>query len=80
MPEAEVAFVDTVVPPRSHDHEAAADDSGPAAASAAPGVSGRSRQNKLVHVTGGPDLVGRTVRVRVEHAGPYSLRGAVLAG
>jgi tRNA-2-methylthio-N6-dimethylallyladenosine synthase len=73
-------LVDTVVPPRSHDHEAADDHSGPTDASAAPRVSGRSRQNKLVHVAGGPDLVGRTVRVRVDHAGPYSLRGAVLGG
>jgi tRNA-2-methylthio-N6-dimethylallyladenosine synthase len=73
-------LVDAVVPPRSHDHEAADDDAGPADAPTALRVSGRSRQNKLVHVAGGPDLVGRTVQVRVEHAGPYSLRGAVLGG
>ncbi len=75
-------LVDTVVPPRSHDHEdAAAHAPGPAAdAPAARRVSGRSRQNKLVHVAGEPDLVGRTVRVRVDHAGPYSLRGAMLGG
>jgi len=68
-------LVDAVVPPRSHDHE---DE--PSAVAAGPRVSGRSRQNKLVHVAGGPDLIGRTVRVRVDHAGPYSLRGAVLGG
>jgi tRNA-2-methylthio-N6-dimethylallyladenosine synthase len=63
-------LLDTVVPPWSHDHDAEA-------AKAAPGatLSGRSRQNKLVHLAGGPELVGRTVRVRVEHAGPYALRG-----
>jgi tRNA-2-methylthio-N6-dimethylallyladenosine synthase len=73
-------LVDAVVPPRSHDHEPDGQDSGAADAPAALRVSGRSRQNKLVHVAGGPDLVGRTVRVRVDHAGPYSLRGAVLGG
>ena len=71
-------LVDTVVPPRSHDH--GDEPSAVADAPAALRVSGRSRQNKLVHVAGGPDLVGRTVRVRVDHAGPYSLRGAVLGG
>ena len=38
-------------------------------------VSGRTRQNKLVHLAGGPELVGRLVTARVEHAGAYSLRG-----
>jgi len=41
-----------------------------------PMVSGRTRQNKLVHLAGGPELVGRLVNVRVEHAGPYALRGS----
>jgi tRNA-2-methylthio-N6-dimethylallyladenosine synthase len=62
-------LVDTVVAPRSHDHE---DDTSTAAS---PRVSGRSRQNKLVHLAGDEALLGRTVRVRIEHAGPYSLRG-----
>ena len=69
-------LVDTVVPPRSHDHENE-DEPSAAVAAAGPRVSGRSRQNKLVHIAGGPDLVGRTVQVRVDHAGPYSLRGAL---
>ncbi len=68
-------LVDTVVPPRSHDH-----DPGPDPAVAGTTLSGRSRQNKLVHLAGEPDLVGRSVRVRVDHAGPYSLRGAVVGG
>jgi tRNA-2-methylthio-N6-dimethylallyladenosine synthase len=67
-------LVDTIVPPRGHDH-----DPGPAAA-AGPTVSGRSRQNKLVHIAGGGEVIGRTLRVRVDHAGPYSLRGAVVGG
>jgi tRNA-2-methylthio-N6-dimethylallyladenosine synthase len=64
-------LVDTATPPRAHDHD---EGSSPTA----PTVSGRSRQNKLVHVVGGKDLLGRTVRVRVEHAGPYALRGALV--
>ncbi|HEY0444491.1 MAG TPA: hypothetical protein VGC90_09735, partial [Candidatus Limnocylindrales bacterium] len=40
-------------------------------------LTGRSRQNKLVHLAGDPSLVGRLVRVRIEHAGPYALRGVV---
>jgi tRNA-2-methylthio-N6-dimethylallyladenosine synthase len=64
-------LVDAVVPPRSHDHEPDGGDAG------GPRVSGRSRQNKLVHVAGGPDLLGQTILARIEHAGPYSLRGAV---
>ena len=48
-------LVDTVVPPRSHDHEAEV------AAAPGPTLSGRSRQNKLVHLPGGPELIGRTV-------------------
>jgi tRNA-2-methylthio-N6-dimethylallyladenosine synthase len=65
-------LVDTVATPRSHDHEPAAGHP------MRPGVSGRSRQNKLVHLPGGPELVGHLVRARIEHAGPYALRGAVL--
>ncbi len=74
-------LVDTVVPPRGHDHEAGEEASaGPAAA--APGaahLSGRSRGNKLVHLAGDPSLVGRLVTVRIEHAGPYALRGTIPA-
>jgi tRNA-2-methylthio-N6-dimethylallyladenosine synthase len=62
-------LVDAVTAPRSHDHE---DGAGYAAV---PMVSGRTRQNKLVHLPGGPELVGRLVSAHVEHAGPYALRG-----
>jgi len=65
-------LVDTAVPPRSHDH-----DDG-----AAPGprdsLSGRTRGNKLVHLRGGPELLGTFVDVHVDHAGPYALRGTAL--
>ena len=43
-----------------------------------PQVTGRTRGNKLVHVAGDQALVGREVRVRIEHAGPYALRGSVV--
>jgi tRNA-2-methylthio-N6-dimethylallyladenosine synthase len=67
-------LVDAVTPPRSHDH----DEDGGGTPHRVPGpmVSGRTRQNKLVHLAGGPELVGRLVNVRVEHAGPYALRGS----
>jgi tRNA-2-methylthio-N6-dimethylallyladenosine synthase len=61
--------VDAVTPPRSHDHDEGR--RGPAE----PMASGRTRQNKLVHLPGDATLVGHTVRVRVDHAGPYALRG-----
>jgi tRNA-2-methylthio-N6-dimethylallyladenosine synthase len=70
-------LVDTVVPPRSHDHD---DDPDRSAARPAPAtgdvtLSGRTRQNKLVHLQGDAALLGRHVDVRIEHAGPYALRG-----
>jgi tRNA-2-methylthio-N6-dimethylallyladenosine synthase len=64
-------LVDSVTPPRAHDH----DDAGEGHAANRAMVSGRTRQNKLVHLAGDATLVGRRVRVRVEHAGPYALRG-----
>jgi tRNA-2-methylthio-N6-dimethylallyladenosine synthase len=69
-------LVDSVTAPRSHDHE----ESGGDGASRAPGtrVSGRSRQNKLVHLDGGPELVGRLVAARIERAGPYALRASIV--
>src|SRR6185503_20143728 len=68
-------LVDTVVPPRSHEHEEAL----PGAAPGADGItlSGRTRGNKLVHLHGGAELLGTFVNVRVDHAGPYALRGSV---
>ncbi len=66
-------LVDQVRPPRSHDHDAPAGGVGPR-------VAGRSRHNKLVHLDGGPELVGRFVQVQVEHAGPYALTGRAVGG
>jgi tRNA-2-methylthio-N6-dimethylallyladenosine synthase len=82
-------LVDAIVPPRSHEHEAdepatsgVPATSGPPAHGRASGsgdavhLSGRTRQNKLVHLTGPASWLGTLASVRVEHAGPYALRGA----
>jgi tRNA-2-methylthio-N6-dimethylallyladenosine synthase len=69
-------LIDAVVAPRSHDHESAV----PALAGEGSRLSGRTRTNKLVHLAGDASLVGRLVPVRVDHAGPYALRGAVVTG
>ncbi len=66
-------LVDAVNPPRGHEHSA---DPAPGEGSR---LSGRTRGNKLVHVAGDTVLVGREVIVRIEHAGPYALRGAIVA-
>ncbi len=76
-------LVDTV--DRPHGHEHGADDRGDPRESAggavpADGVQlgGRNRENKLVHLAGPADLVGQLVRVRIDHAGPYSLTGSLV--
>jgi tRNA-2-methylthio-N6-dimethylallyladenosine synthase len=66
-------LLDQVRPPRSHDHDAPGDQ-------LAPRVAGRTRHNKLVHLDGGPELVGRFVSVHIEHAGPYALTGQRMGG
>jgi tRNA A37 methylthiotransferase MiaB len=86
-------LVDTIVRPRSHEHDDGHDerdaagggergDARVAAATPGPGevrLSGRTRQNKLVHLIGPASWIGRLVRVQVEHAGPYALRGTARA-
>jgi tRNA-2-methylthio-N6-dimethylallyladenosine synthase len=64
-------LVDSVAPARAHDH----DDERPDR----PRLAGRTRGNKLVHLDGDANLVGREVTVRIDHAGPYALRGRVEA-
>ena len=66
-------LVDTVVPPRSHEHEGG--EHGESDEAEGTALSGRTRGNKLVHLRGETDLVGRFAAVRVDHAGPYALRG-----
>ena len=78
-------LVDTIVAPRSHDQAPDAagalgsHDTLPAMHGREGQVrlSGRTRENKLVHLSGDPALLGRLVSVRVEHAGPYALRGVL---
>jgi tRNA-2-methylthio-N6-dimethylallyladenosine synthase len=70
-------LVDAVAPTRSHDH----DDADEAAIDGLPMttvVTGRTRGNKLVHVPADAALVGEEVRVRVDQAGPYALRGSLV--
>ena len=74
-------LVDAVARERSHDHDepaAAGEGSEPRGVRPGPGqvaLSGRTRGNKLVHLAGSPDWVGGLVTVRIDHAGPYALRG-----
>ena len=70
-------LVDTVTAPRLHAHD---DDQAEPAKDGGAGsrLSGRTRTNKLVHLSGDPALIGQTVAVRIEHAGPYALRGALV--
>lgn len=79
-------LVDTIVADRGHAHdEDDAEDehvvgSRDAFANLPDGLVhllGRSRESKLVHVAGAPGLLGQEVAVRVDHAGPYALRGAL---
>src|SRR5262249_5741075 len=73
-------LADAVTPPRVHDH---ADDVAAGATGAAqprPGeamLAGRNREHRLVHLAGPASMVGQLVDVRIEHAGPYSLRGSL---
>jgi tRNA-2-methylthio-N6-dimethylallyladenosine synthase len=61
-------LIDTVTPPRSHDHEGAP---------TAGGLAGRTRGNKLVHLPAGAGSLGTLLTASIEHAGPYALRGRV---
>ncbi|HEV7603637.1 MAG TPA: radical SAM protein, partial [Candidatus Limnocylindrales bacterium] len=67
-------LIDAVNAPRAHLHDA----DGVAPVGEGSQLSGRTRGNKLVHLTGDPALVGREVSVRIRHAGPYALRGALV--
>jgi len=81
-------LIDTIVPPRTHDHEDDEAEGGADGVAESRGafarppdgvahLSGRSRENKLVHLAGPPSLLGELAHVRVEHAGPYALRGTL---
>jgi tRNA-2-methylthio-N6-dimethylallyladenosine synthase len=44
-----------------------------------PALAGRTRHNKLVHLSGPASLLGRMASVRIDHAGPFALRGRLVA-
>jgi tRNA-2-methylthio-N6-dimethylallyladenosine synthase len=73
-------LVDALSGPRGHGHDHPDEPTPDPALGAAALLSGRSREHKLVHLDGDPGLVGRLVQARIDHAGPYALRGAPLAG
>ena len=69
-------LIDTMTPPRSHGHpgDGAAEDAGRPRTSSG-GLAGRTRGNKLVHLPAGAGSIGSFVTARIDHAGPYALRG-----
>ncbi len=77
-------LVETMARERSHEHEEPAvggEGSEPRGVRPGPGqvaLSGRSRGNRLVHLAGDATWVGSLVGVRIEHAGPYALRGTAV--
>jgi tRNA A37 methylthiotransferase MiaB len=80
-------LVDTIVPPRSHEHHDADDpvslasrSRGGSGAGERVHLTGRTRQSKLVHLEGPVSWLGCLVDVRIEHAGPYALRGVPTTG
>jgi tRNA A37 methylthiotransferase MiaB len=84
-------LVDAIARPRAHDHDDDAPEGRVATALTLTGedpfagplpfgvvrLFGRSRENKLVHLPGPAELVGRIVEARIVGAGPYSLRGVL---
>ncbi len=80
-------LVDALERPRDHDHEEGVQPPPTTLAGHDPfsaplpdgwvRLAGRSRENRLVHLAGPAALVGSIVDVRLEAAGPYSLRGTL---
>ena len=70
-------LVENVVAPRTHGHEGDPTTAAVVGEAAQTSLSGRTREHKLVHLAGDVQLVGRLVEARIEHAGPYSLRGSL---
>jgi len=68
-------LVESVQAGRIHEH----DETGAAPErTAMPQLTGRNRENRLVHVNGDPSLVAQFIRARIERAGPYALVGQLL--
>jgi tRNA-2-methylthio-N6-dimethylallyladenosine synthase len=81
-----MVLLDGITKPRSHEHDhdeepvtlEAGGATGPGADPGAVALAGRTRGNKLVHVRGSSALLGHELPVRIEHAGPYALRGSLV--
>ncbi|HYM84666.1 MAG TPA: MiaB/RimO family radical SAM methylthiotransferase [Candidatus Dormibacteraeota bacterium] len=76
-------LLDTETHRAGHDHAEDGTAEPPAGWGREPGpgevrLVGRTRGNKLVHVVGPASRLGTLATVRVEHAGPYSLRGELM--
>lgn len=67
-------LVESIVPGAGHHHQPGSHDE---PRNSELRLSGRSREHKLVHLSGAAELVGQLIDVRIEHAGPYSLRGMI---
>jgi tRNA-2-methylthio-N6-dimethylallyladenosine synthase len=70
-------LVDARNAPSAHDGEHGATATPPTSDGLS--LSGRTRGNKLVHVVGEASILGREVTVRIDHAGPYALRGSLVS-
>ena len=64
-------LVEAVQAPRVHDH----DDGAAGADRPTPRLTGRNRENRLVHLDGDRSLIGQLVAARIERVGPYALVG-----
>ena len=73
-------LVDAVNAPRAHGHDELEPGSPRTGRGEHASLSGRTRTNKLVHLSGPLALIGQTVVVQIDHAGPYALRGALVGG
>jgi tRNA-2-methylthio-N6-dimethylallyladenosine synthase len=68
-------LVDESRAPRPHEHEQRHE---PVPGEGVARLSGRARDNRLVHLDGPSGLVGRRVSVRIDRAGPYALAGSLV--
>jgi tRNA-2-methylthio-N6-dimethylallyladenosine synthase len=72
-----LVLMDHISAARAHEHDGDRETVGSPVPSGTY-LTGRTRGNKLVHVAGPTDLLGHEVTARIEHAGPYALRGALV--
>lgn len=69
-------LVEELRPARGHGHGDAEGEGGPSeSAPPATQLTGRNRENRLIHLPGDASLIGRRVQVTIERSGPYALVG-----